>query len=293
MNKREKERFTEEMTVRGLSSNTAKAYEASLKQFFDFYKGKAAKSLGIPEIKAFQRHLIEQGDYSPNTINRYLTAVRVFYRWVYNRHEYTSDNLPRVRAPKHQPVVLSRAEVKKMIESVNKYFYKAILMTLYSTGLRATEVRRLKVTDIDRDRMVITVREGKGGKDRQALLSPVTLEYLEKYWREERIQRKQKSEYLFMPSKNPRSWKLNQHLSHTALGYIVDVAVKAAGIKKNVTPHTFRHSFAVHLLEKGTSVKHIQYLLGHADMRTTGRYLQIADIKNIAVKSPLDDLLEV
>jgi integrase/recombinase XerD len=290
MNKREQQRFTEEMQVRALSPRTVESYESSLKLFFDFYKGKAAKSLCVPEIKTFQRYLIEK-EYSPHTVNRHLTAVRVFYRWVYERHHYSANLLPRVKAPRKQPVILSRQEVKRIIEPANKSFYKAVLMTLYSTGLRAGEVRRLKVTDIDRDRMVITVKKGKGDKDRQAFLSPVTLDHLEKYWKQDRIKRSQKSDYLFMPSKNPKSWKLNKHMSHTALGYIVGVAVKAANIKKRVTPHTFRHSFAVHLLEKGVSIKHIQYLLGHSNMRTTSLYLHIADIRNINVKSPLDDLL--
>jgi len=292
MNKEEEKRFAQEAKLRALSPKTVSSYQASLKVFFNFYKGREAQSLCIPELKVFQIHLIEQ-KYSPHSVNRHMSAVRMFYKWVYERHHYNADNLPRIKAPKKQPVVLSRDEIKRMIDAVNKYSYKAILMTLYSTGLRASEVRHLKVTDIDRDRMVIIVRQGKGKKDRQALLSPVVIKYLEKYWVQERIPRKQKSDYLFMPSKNPKSWELNKHMSHTALGYIVGVAVKAANIKKRVTPHTFRHSFAVHLLEKGTSVKHIQYLLGHASMRTTGLYLHIADIKNIDVKSPLDDLLEV
>jgi len=232
MNKKERERFTEETTVRALAPATVKAYETSLKHFFEFYKGRAAKALGIPEIKAYQRHLIEKGNYSPHTINRHLTAIRVFYRWVYDRYEYTANTLPRIRAQRKQPVVLSRDEVKRMINSVNKYFYKSVLMTLYSTGLRAGEVRRLKITDIDRDRMVITVKEGKGKKDRQALLSPVTLDYLERYWRQDRLKNKHKSEYLFMPTKNSHGGEIKKKLSHTALGYIVKVAVKAAGIKK-------------------------------------------------------------
>lgn len=239
MNKKEKERFIEETTVRALSPATVRAYEGSLKQFFDFYKGKAAKSLGIPEIKAYQRYLLEKGIYSPHTVNRHMTAIRVFYRWVYNRYDYTANTLPRIRAQRKQPVVLSRDEVRRMIGSVNKAFYKAVLMTLYSTGLRAGEVRRLKVTDIDRDRMVITVKEGKGKKDRQALLSPVTLDYLEKYWRQDRLKNKHKSEYLFMPTKNSHGGEIKKKLSHTALGYIIKVAVKAAGIKKKSLPIPF------------------------------------------------------
>lgn len=233
MNKKEKQRVIEEMEVRALDPKTCKAYLSSLNRFFTYHKGKNAEDLCIEEIKSFQRYLLKE-DIAPNSINRHLSAIRFFYRFVYGRHWYT-DALPRLKSPSYQPEVLSRQEVQLMIKSVNKIFYKAILMTLYSTGMRATELRNLKVSDVDRDRMIIKIRQGKGRKDRQALLSPVTLQCLEAYWREDRIPRKIKSDYLFMPTKNSVG-SLVKPLCHTALGYVVKIAVKASGIKKKLHP---------------------------------------------------------
>ena len=231
MNKKERQRVIEEMEVRALDPKTCKAYMVSLDRFFNYHKDKSAKDLCIDEIKNYQRHLLKE-DLAPNSINRHLSSIRFFYRFVYGRHWYT-DALPRLKSPSYQPEVLSRKEVQLMIKSVNKIFYKAILMTLYSTGMRAAELRNLKVKDIDRDRMIIKIRQGKGKKDRQALLSPVTLQCLESYWREDRIPRKQKSDYLFMPTKNSIG-SLENSLSHTALSYVVKIAIKAAGIKKKL-----------------------------------------------------------
>lgn len=236
MNKKERQRVIEEMEVRALASETCRAYLSSLDRFFTYHGGKKAEDLCIDEIKAFQRFLIKE-DFAPNSIKRHLSAIRFFYRFVYERHWYT-DVLPRLQSPSYQPVVLSRQEVQLMIKSVNKIFYKAILMTLYSTGMRATELRNLKVTDIDRARMVIAIKQGKGKKDRQALLSPVTLKCLESYWREVRIPRKIKSDYLFIPSNN-RTESLVKPLSRNALGYIVGVALKASRIKKKLVPIPF------------------------------------------------------
>ncbi len=241
MNKKEKQRVLEEMEVRALDKDTLKAYMSSLEKFFSHFKGRTAKSLCIEEIKEFQRHLLKE-NFAPNSINRHLSAIRFFYRFVYGRHWYT-DSLPRLKSPQLQPIVLSKEEVSQMIKSVRKIFYKAIIMTLYSTGMRQQELRNLKITDIDSKRMVITIRSGKGQKDRQALLSPTTLECLRQYWREDRLKQKIKSDWLFIPTKNCHSGEINKQLSHTAIGYIIDVATKAAEIKKKLL-HTH---FGTHL----------------------------------------------
>ncbi len=231
MTNKEKQIFIEEMEVRALSEDTVRAYLSSLKGFFTFHrsKNKTAKQLCVPEIKDYQRDLIKK-HYAPNTINRHLSAIRMFYRFVYNR-DYKED-IPRVEAPRIQPVILSREEVQKLISSVHKIFYKSVLMTLYSTGMRSSELRNLKVTDIDRDREVITIKNAKGKKDRQAFLSPVTYKYLCEYWRKDRLKNKTDSDYVFMPTKNSYAGEFKESLSHSALGYIVNIATKAAGIKK-------------------------------------------------------------
>jgi len=232
MNQKEKQRFLEELEVRALDDDTRKAYTSSIEKFLNYHRGRTAKSLCIEEIKEFQRHLLKE-DYSSNTINRHLSGVRFFYRFVYGRHWYT-DSLPRLKSPQIQPVILSKDEVSRMIQSVRKIFYKAIIMTLYSTGMRQQELRNLKITDIDSERMVITIRNGKGQKDRQALLSPANLDCLRKYWREDRLKQKVKSDWLFMPTKNPLTGDIDKQLSHTAIGYVIDVATRVSGIKKKL-----------------------------------------------------------
>jgi integrase/recombinase XerD len=232
MNQKEKQRFLEELEVRALDEDTRKAYKGSLEKFFNYYRGREAESLCVEEIKEFQRHLLKE-NYAPNSINRHLSAVRFFYRFVYGRHWYT-DALPRLKSPQLQPAVLSKEEVGLMIQSVRKVFYKAVLMTLYSTGMRQQELRNLKITDIDSKRMVINIRGGKGQKDRQALLSRANLECLRKYWREDRLKQKVKSDWLFIPTKNPQTGEIDKQLSHTSIGYIIDVATRVAGIKKKL-----------------------------------------------------------
>lgn len=237
MNQKEKLRFLEELEVRALDGKTRKAYIASVEIFLRHYQNRSAKSLCVEEIKEFQRHLLKEG-YAPNSINRHLSGIRCFYRFVYGRHWYT-DALPRLKSPQLQPAVLSKEEVTKMIQSVRKIFYKAVIMTLYSTGMRQRELRNLKISDIDSQRMVITIRSGKGQRDRQALLSPANLECLRKYWREDRMKQKEKSEWLFTPSKNAHTGTLDKQLSHTAIGYMIDLAARLAGIKKKSHPILF------------------------------------------------------
>jgi integrase/recombinase XerD len=172
-----------------------------------------------------------------------MTAIRQYYRYVLNRHWYR-DSLPRVKTSRKMPIVLSESEVAKMIDSVHKVLYKAVLMTMYSAGLRNSEVRNLKATDIDSKRMVIHVRNGKGMRDRQALLSPLVLRCLRTYWRLYRLKSEVNSDWLFLATGNNKSGLVKTQLSHTAIGYIVTTASKAVGIKKKFI-HT---SFAIPLL---------------------------------------------
>ena len=159
-----------------------------------------------------------------------------FYRNVLHRYWYV-DTLPRVRGPKIIPVILSEQEVAAMINEIHSVFYKAILMLMYSSGLRNSELRNLKTIDIDSARNLIDVRCAKGKKDRQAFLSPLALKALRTYWRLFRSSAKVDSDYLFIPTKNSHSGVLKKRLSHTALSYVLKVATKAAGIKKNYTSY--------------------------------------------------------
>lgn len=163
-------------------------------------------------------------------------------------------------------------------------------MTLYTTGMRQSELRNLKVEDIDSSRMVIYIRNAKGMKDRQAALSPTLLACLRLYWRLFRVNFYY-SPFLFMPTKNPKGTRYDKGLSHTSVGYIVTKAAQAAGIKKKVHPHCLRHSFAVHLVEKGVHFRHIQYLLGHSNPKNISRYTSAADISKIEVPELINDLV--
>lgn len=243
MSTRFRERMIEEMEVRGLDEDTKKAYLASMFKFTQFYQEPPAK-LDVDDIKKYQLYLLknEERQLAPNSVNRHLSAIKFFYRYVLGRHWY-ADALPRVKTKKTLPDVLSEEEVAAMIDSTHNVLWKAIIMTTYSSGLRNTEVRNLKVSDVDRKRMILVVRNGKGGVDRHAILSPLTLRCLETYWRLFRLGNKAKSEYLFMPTKNSHDGKFDKSLSHTALGYIIERATQFAGIKKKLL-HT---RFAMHL----------------------------------------------
>lgn len=229
-----RDRMIEEMELRGLDQGTKKAYLSSMVMFTQYYK-KPPAALDVDDIKKFQLYLLkdESRRLAPNSVNRHLSGIKFFYRNVLGRHWY-ADALPRVKAKRILPDILSEEEVAAMIDSTHNVLWKALIMTTYSSGLRNAELRNLKVNDVDRKRMVLVVRDGKGGVDRHAILSPLTLKCLETYWRLFRLNNKVKSEYLFVPTKNSHSGELNKCLSHTALGYVIEKAAGFAGIKKKL-----------------------------------------------------------
>ncbi len=233
-----RDRMIAEMEVRGLNEATKKQYLDDMEKFIEFYKNRPPMKIGVEDIKAYQLYLIKERQLAPNSINKQLSVIRFFYRNVLGRHWY-ADALPRVKAPRTLPAVLSEEEVAAMIDSVHKVMWKAVIMTLYSSGIRHRELRHLKVRDIDSKRMCIHIRSGKGGKDRQALLSPTTLKCLRTYWRLCRVHNPVKSDWLFIPTKNSHGGELKKKLSHTAIGYILRKAGKLAGIKKKSTPICF------------------------------------------------------
>jgi site-specific recombinase XerD len=192
------------------------------------------------------------------------------------------------REPRRLPVVLSREEVGRLLAAAKNIKHKALLSLAYATGLRASEVVSLKLTDIDRDRMVIRVEQGKGKKDRYVILSPNLLELLRDWWR---VARKKG----WMSSGQP--WLFpgyrGQHTSARQLHRIVRLAAGRAGITKRVGVHTLRHSFATHLLEQKTDIRIIQVLLGHKKLDTTALYTRVAVSALGEVTSPLDFLLKM
>ena len=206
-----------------------------------------------------------------------MAALRFLYKVSLKKDWPFEDVIPAPRKPQTLPVVLSPEEVAQFLGCVGSTKHRAILSVCYAAGLRISEAVGLVPTDIDSQRMVIRVNQGKGQKDRYVMLSPKLLEILRTWWRVE------KPRHWLFPSDIP-----GQHISRDAVGQACQKAHRLSGIRKPVTPHSLRHAFAVHLLESGTDVRTIQLLLGHRSLATTAQYLRIAASKVCATSSPLD-----
>ncbi len=213
--------------------------------------------------------------------NQALSALRFLHLKVLGAPAPVAG-IPRAKAKKTLPVVLSESEVRRFLDALGSPKQRAIAFVLYSGGLRVSEAARLKIKDIDSERGQIHVRQGKGGKDRYVMLSPVVLGVLREYVRVERPY-----DWLF-----PRSDRRDRHITTRAIQGHVKKAGKRAGIEKRVTPHVLRHSFATHLLEAGTDLRYIQELLGHSKISTTVIYTQVARRDARKIKSPIDRLFK-
>ena len=211
-----------------------------------------------------------------------VAALRFFYLRVLKRHRFRED-LPYPKDHRRLPTVLSLEEVTRLINAAGNLQQRALLMTLYGTGMRRTEVSLLKVRDVDSQRMMIRVERGKGGAGRDIPLSPALLETLREYWRW-----KKPHTHLFPSSERKRGKE--RPIADTTVWYACAQAARHAGLTKRVTPHTLRHSFATHLLEGGTDLRTIQILLGHGDLETTAKYLHLSQRHLRAVTNPLESL---
>jgi site-specific recombinase XerD len=211
-----------------------------------------------------------------------VAALRFFFVKTLKRHQFR-EFLPYPKDRRRLPTVLSQEEVGRLINAAGTLFRRTLLMTLYGTGMRRSELAHLKVSDIDSQRMIIRVVAGKGGKDRDLPLSPTLLETLREYWR----WRKPK---LYMFPTRTLGHRLDQPISDKTVWIACCEAARRAGINKRVTPHTLRHSWATHLLEAGTDLRTIQVLLGHGDLETTAQYLHLSRRHLQAVSNPLDGL---
>jgi site-specific recombinase XerD len=220
--------------------------------------------LDLEAVREYQLYLLQERHLSPETINQYISSVKFLYQMTLEM-PWTNEYFPRIRRSHNLPVVLSQEEVLAFFDHIPSLKYRAALMTAYGAGLRVSEVVSLKIADIDSQRMLLRIRQGKGQKDRYAMLSPRLLEVLRRYWRAVRPQ-----EYLFS------AWRQGRHLSPESLQLACREAAAQAGIRKRVTVHTLRHSFATHLLENGTDTHIIQVLLGHSRIDTTARYAAVS-----------------
>lgn len=271
----------EELQRRNYSDITTRKYLQVVTAFARHF-GKSPDQLGPNELRSYQAYLLKERKVTPGTAVNCVAALRFFFIKTLKRPQFR-EFLPYPKDRRRLPTVLSREEVSRLINAAGTLFRRTLLMTLYGTGMRRSELARLKVSDIDSQRMIIRVVAGKGGRDRDLPLSPALLESLREYWR----WRKPRT-YLF-PSRDPRRGP-EQPISDKSVWIACSEAARHAGISKAVTPHTLRHSWATHLLEAGTDLRTIQVLLGHGDLETTAQYLHLSRRHLQAVSNPLDGL---
>jgi integrase/recombinase XerD len=269
-------RMIEDMTVRNFLEKTQKDYVRHVKDLTAFL-GRSPDTATAEDLRLYQLHLTDTG-IRPPTINSAVSALRFFFSVTVDRPDITKP-LTFVAEPRKIPVVLSPEEVARFLEAAPGPKYKAALSAAYGAGLRVSEVVSLKISDIDSKRMLLKIEQGKGRKDRFAMLSPRLLELLRDWWRIARPQ-----VWLF-PGQNPVN-----HLTTRQLNRAVHATAHMAEITKPVTPHTLRHSFATHLLEQNIDIRVIQVLLGHAKLDTTALYTRVATNTIRAIMSPLDRL---
>src|ERR1700757_1523507 len=271
----------EELQRRNYSEITTRKYLRYVTAFARHF-GKSPDQLGPNELRSYQAYLLQERKVTPGTAVNCVAALRFFFVKTLKRHQF-HEFLPYPKDRRRLPTVLSREEVSRLINAAGTLFRRTLLMTLYGTGMRRSELAHLKVGDIDSQRMIIRVGAGKGGKGRDLPFSPPLLEPLREYWRG----RKPKL-YLF-PTRT-RGLPVEEPISDKTVWIACSEAARRAGINKRVTPHTLRHSWATHLLEAGTDLLTIQVLLGHGDLETTAQYLHLSRRHLQAVTNPLDTL---
>ena len=272
-----RKRMQEELQRRNYSESTTICYLRQITEFAKHFRRSPAQ-LGPEEIKQFQLYLVQEKKVSWATYIQTTAALRFLYVKTLGR-AFMAEKIPYPKRPKRLPTVLSQEEITRLLDSTRTLKHRALLMVLYGAGLRVSEACRLTVDDIDSSRMVIHVRQAKGNKDRDVMLSPVLLETLRRYWKASRPK-----PWIF-PGYGP-----DKPMTTKSVFLMVRSIASRAKITKTVSPHTLRHSFATHLLESGTDLRTIQLLLGHADVRTTIIYLQVSQQHIRKIVSPLDQL---
>ena len=270
----------EELERRNYDQSTIRYYLRAVEQYARYF-GKSPDKLGLEHLRTYQAYLLKTRRLAPGSVENHVAALRFLYVRTLRRPEFR-EYIPYPRVPKKLPGILSREEVARLINAAGTLFHRTVLMLLYGTGMRRTEAALVKLADIDSQRMVIRVVNGKGGKDRDLPLSPALLETLRAHW----LCFKPRT-FLF-PSRSSRL--IEKPITDKAVWHVVIEAARRAGIRKRVTPHTLRHSWATHLLEAGTDLRTIQMLLGHEDLETTARYLHLSAKHLQQVANPIEDL---
>jgi integrase/recombinase XerD len=261
------------------SHKTIKAYLSCLRSFVHYFHPRHPRELREGDIKGYLLHLLEKRSFSPSSVNQVFNALRFLYVDLYQM-SFAIGSVPRPKKEKKLPVVLSEHEVKQILESTANLKHKALLMLIYSAGLRVGEATRLRPEDIDSDRNLIHIRGGKGRKDRYTILSGTVLSTLRDYWKAHRPEK-----YLFEGQETGKPYSIR------SIEKVFSRAAQRAQIGKEVTVHTLRHSFATHLLEQGVDLRYIQELLGHGSSKTTEIYTHVSRRTLGQIQSPLDKIM--
>jgi site-specific recombinase XerD len=275
------QRLHDELVRRHYATTTRESYLRIVKAFHRRSGGRLDR-VGPDDLRRYQVYLLEERKLAVGTVVAEIAALRFFFLRVLKRRDMKED-LPYPKCRKRLPVVLSPEEVQRLIAGAKNLYHRTLLLTLYGAGLRRSEVAHLKVRDIDSQRMLLRVDQGKGGRDREVPLSPTLLEALREYYRWMRPQT-----YLFPGTRD--GWRADRPITTKPIWDAVRLAAQRAKIDKRVTPHTLRHSYATHLLEAGADLRTIQLLLGHADLSHTTVYLHLSRRHLQAAPNPLEQL---
>jgi site-specific recombinase XerD len=270
----------EELERRNYSAGTTRRYLRFVERFAKHF-GKSPDKLGPDHLRSYQAYLLRERKLCPGTVENHVAALRFFFVRTLHRHQFR-EYLPYPKTRKKLPNILSQEEVSCLINASSNLFERTLLMVLYGTGMRRSEVARLKIAHIDSQRMIIHVVDGKGHKDRDLPLSPALLDTLRAYWRWLKPRT-----YLF-PSRKHRHDE--QHISDKTVWLACTKAASKAGLRKSASPHLVRHAWATHLLEAGTDLRTIQILLGHEDLEVTAQYLHLSAQHLQKVVNPIEGL---
>jgi site-specific recombinase XerD len=258
------------------SSNTIKTYTSYFTQFQEYFGNDHLHHVSTEQINSYILELVNKSGISPSQQNQRINSIKFYYEKVLGR-EKEYYKIERPRKERKLPTVLTKREVQQILENIKNVKHKCILTTIYSAGLRRSELINLKVSDIDSKRGLIKIRGSKGKKDRYTLLSVELIKLLRKYYR------------IYGPDDWLFEGQHGHQYSATSIARILQKALRKAGIQKHATPHSLRHSFATHLLEQGTNLRYIQEILGHEDPKTTQIYTHVATNEISKIRSPLDD----
>ena len=274
------EQLRRELRLRNYSPKTIKSYTSCIRTVARYWGSRGVTDLNGEDVRRYLLFALEHEGLSASTVNQLFNALRFLYVEVLKK-PFVIGSIPRPQTEKKLPVVLSQEEVKRIFSAARNPKHRVLLMLVYSAGLRVGEVVRLEPRDIDSSRGLIHVRGGKGKKDRYTVLSPLVLEHLRGYWKLYRPLR-----WLFEGQHAGKAYSIR------SAEKVFENAVEASGIKKEVSIHSLRHSFATHLLESGVDLRYIQELLGHSSSKTTEIYTHVSQRQLGLIRSPIDQMMD-